>query len=553
MAVRERISLISSMLVLCLHTQLQAGTTEAQRAVLDDIARGGSGSSWTPLSPQQLVELGAKAEAHLDNYLAHHAPDGLNADIQWTSFNRTSVFRYDGLGDSTTWTGHYLAAQALQYSVTGNVALLAEIDAAVDKLDIASQVASPGVLSLARHTIPNATLMAPNSPYHHYYSHYGGTTADPDLGQDAFDGVGAYSDYVYLGGTWKDTYDGVNLGLATTYKYVDDPAIRAKVTTIVERLTDQHVTGLTKLLWRFHCAAMLRTAATVNPGKYQSEYESVAAGVGTGSTIETGDQVYDHYFTNNLDFIDVYVLTQLETDPALKAKWESKLANMWGDVRDHLNAHFAAIYMAGTGDTSDAGAVAALQGQLADFPDAPRYNARTINSTRTDLEFVTVDGQLYAKHAPPIEEIPPSDFIWQRHPFKLDGGHDDPEEYPGIDMFLPYWMGRQIGVLIVPVQGDANGDGVVDDDDLSLLLANWTGAGGEGKTWGQGDFDGNGGVSNVDLSIVLANWTGSTAVPEPTAGVLMALGAFGLLRRNRDRCIDPASGRRRAPKARSLP
>ena len=92
-------------------------------------------------------------------------------------------------------------------------------------------------------------------------------------------------------------------------------------------------------------------------------------------------------------------------------------------------------------------------------------------STRTDLEFVTVDGQLLAEYALPIEEIPPSDFIWQRHPFKLDGGHDGPEEYPGIDMFLPYWMGRQIGVLIVPFPGDADGDGVVDDDELLTVTA----------------------------------------------------------------------------------
>ena len=84
--------------LLCLHSQLQAGTTGSQRAVLEDIARGGNGSAWTPLSPQQLTELGAKAEAYLDNYLTHHVPDGLNADIRWTSFNRTSVMWFPTSG-----------------------------------------------------------------------------------------------------------------------------------------------------------------------------------------------------------------------------------------------------------------------------------------------------------------------------------------------------------------------------------------------------------------------------------------------------------------------
>ncbi len=51
------------------------------------------------------------------------------------------------------------------------------------------------------------------------------------------------------------------------------------------------------------------------------------------------------------------------------------------------------------------------------------------------------------------------------------------------------------------------------------MLSNWTGAGGEGGTWGTGDFDGNGSVSDDDLSLLLANWTGAppqaVAVPEP--------------------------------------
>jgi len=86
--------------------------------------------------------------------------------------------------------------------------------------------------------------------------------------------------------------------------------------------------------------------------------------------------------------------------------------------------------------------------------------------------------------------------------------------------------------------GDANADGVVDDNDLSLLLANWTGVGGEGKTWGQGDFDGNGAVSDTDLSLLLANWTGSPdsiEIPEPAALSVLAVGGLALRRRRRRR------------------
>lgn len=82
------------------------------------------------------------------------------------------------------------------------------------------------------------------------------------------------------------------------------------------------------------------------------------------------------------------------------------------------------------------------------------------------------------------------------------------------------------------VAGDANLDGRVDDDDLSVLLARWTGARGAGGTWGMGDFDGNGAVSDADLSLLLANWTGvAGVVPEPAAAVVVGVGAVGLLRR----------------------
>jgi len=88
---------------------------------------------------------------------------------------------------------------------------------------------------------------------------------------------------------------------------------------------------------------------------------------------------------------------------------------------------------------------------------------------------------------------------------------------------------------IPPAPGDANQDGVVDDDDLSLLLANWTGAGGAGGTWATGDFDGNGAVSDVDLSLLLANWGASEGgmVPEPAGLALLAVAGWACPPRRR--------------------
>ena len=96
---------------------------------------------------------------------------------------------------------------------------------------------------------------------------------------------------------------------------------------------------------------------------------------------------------------------------------------------------------------------------------------------------------------------------------------------------LTAYRGQGPLALVAPA-GDANLDGTVDDDDLSLLLAHW----GRQATWPIGDFDGDSLAADNDLSLLLTSWTDIAAgasVPEPSCLWLATAVAVILRRRKR--------------------
>jgi hypothetical protein len=83
--------------------------------------------------------------------------------------------------------------------------------------------------------------------------------------------------------------------------------------------------------------------------------------------------------------------------------------------------------------------------------------------------------------------------------------------------------------------GDANLDHKVDLLDLQILLNNWQRSG-SGVGWAQGDFNGDGVVDFADFQILLDDWNpaGFTPAPEPaTLTVLLLGGLLTTLRRGR--------------------
>jgi len=94
------------------------------------------------------------------------------------------------------------------------------------------------------------------------------------------------------------------------------------------------------------------------------------------------------------------------------------------------------------------------------------------------------------------------------------------------------------------VPGDANGDGMVDTDDLDIVLANWGANVAPGDAL-HGELSGDGWVGMIDMDLVLADFLygvpsppgagAASPAPEPATVALLMVGALTLIRTKRRR------------------
>jgi uncharacterized protein (TIGR03437 family) len=374
---------------------------------------------------------------------ARHLPYGTIIDPVYAAADSDQIVSYTRCGDSALWTGHYLAAEAFRYKVTGSQDAFANIKAAIAGIKSLADVTGNNLL--ARCIVPLG------SPY-----------AQSIMSEEMPNGIHTNDPWFWVGNTSRDEYSGVLFGLAVAYDMVTDSAVRTSISNLVTLLVD-FVKGhnwsvlmpdgsysTTFLLRPDQQLTLLQIGRHVNSGHFSTDYDiqKVLLSVTVPAPIGVDVQSNDSYFKFNLDYINFYNLIRLESGGVFKDLYNAGYSILRNHTRDQQNAHFNMIdrELNGTDATRDAETITLLDQWL----QRPKRDP-----------YVRLEGVLPSCNNPdeacspvPVPQRPTTDFLWQRDPFNLMGGGYGTIEGAGIDYILPYWMARYYGTI-------ANGDSVV--------------------------------------------------------------------------------------------
>lgn len=382
-----------------------------------------------------------------------------------------TVTHYEDGGDSAIWTGHYVASQAFRYAVTGE-------SEALDNL--AHAVAGVGkLLDVNGGTGLLARVAAP-----------AGTVVGDRIQQDGVFGTAVIDGQTWLGrqgsnGISRDQYSGVFFGLAMAYELA--PPLRPDCQRRIEQMLDYLIahgwvidedrpafTGAPggsrgPTFWAgvgYQKLAFLLIGHRMNPTKYRAEL-AAAGGLAESAWLGLWSATFgvDHYYKYNLSHIGLYNYFRLETDAG---RWAAMLRGylmLERYVGHHRNAHFDLIQ-----STIDPSTRATLFPQTREvirrFLNRPHRRVAPPVVDLSGVQWVTLTQTGYTQNngsmqiqttstqmpSEPLDitlRYPESNFIWQRDPFRPAQPNEGNarEEKHGLDLVLPYWMGRYYGAF----------------------------------------------------------------------------------------------------------
>ena len=373
------------------------------------------------------------------NIQKRHLPYGTVMDPIVNSPDVTQIVDYTRCGDSAIWTGHYLAAEAFRYKVTGSTDALNNINNAIGAIDNLINVTGGDVL--ARCGLPA------NSPY-------AASISSQEAANGIYNGTIFGAPWIWVGNTSRDQYIGIFFGLLVTYNMVTDQDVRNWCSYLVTRLLQNLLDNAwnvvmpdgaitTSFLIRpDEQLSLLLIGKLVNGGAFEDTYSAESNSLSPTVTVPVGvdcaDPI-DSYYKFNLDYLTFYTLETMGS--GYSSFWYGLAYDeLRSTTASHQNAHFNMIDRAisGPNATRDAQTQALLNAWL----ERP-----TLDVFRTFAGQFPACETNEACQPLPVPDRPTTDFLWQRDPFALSGGGQGNIESAGIDYILPYWMGRYYGVI----------------------------------------------------------------------------------------------------------
>ena len=400
----------------------------------------------------------------------------------FTDDSLTELDRLRGSGDSTIWTGMYLASQALRYMATG------EEEARREVLRIAAYL----------HEVKEIT----KTPG--YIARYAALDEEPwnrEYGDDhpaKIPGTEPYDGYFWIDNTSRDQYTGWWLGLTLAHEAVDDAAMRGRIETDFKDVIDTLVAnnwfivdqngvvdgnGAAAVLPSLRLSWVLQAASVGADPSYWDLFEELYDQFAGYLWIDTFSfpNKYAQYFGFNLShntWLPVFRL--LQDQDKLSHIFRVWKANVRQWVAGTHNAWFDAVYLAGcrhSGGCSEdeVGLVADdILNTLTVFRDSPN---RAFSSTPPELPIdpLSLQWEELEQAFPFMEEVwnmspqtlEPHDFadrcwsdmVWQRSPYHISCP-DQPSNRvgPGVDYLIAYWTAHAYG-LLPGTCTDRDGDG----------------------------------------------------------------------------------------------
>ncbi|MFC1708276.1 hypothetical protein ACFL59_15905 [Planctomycetota bacterium] len=401
-------------------------------------------SNLTPLQPL--------ADTISDEIQTHHMPYDHVYPAKFDQPHQGgALLAYESYGDSAIWTGHYLAAEAYRFDVSGDQRALAGATRAVAGIGLLLEIAIPGGGLLARAAMP---MSSPHmAGFQGSSSFYTGWANGQAYG--AIDNIS------------RDQYIGVMLGLGQAYHRI--PGLRTDARRLVSRVIhylESHdwVAYKPNGVWPNETVGSTPLGEPTRWTGLHRAYSALSELIWL-HTWTSAREVHESYYKFNLWHANHASLFELETDPALYRAYLRSLRVVRETIGHHQNAWFDAVYgMALPSLTQTVGQL--VEKELDLFALRPRRGFTVTNSQDPAIQTTTYTINMpnqggtpgsqmvtqprvktVALHPIPIDKRRHAGFLWQSSPFELDGGNSPYLQEPGIDLLLPYWLARSHGMI----------------------------------------------------------------------------------------------------------